>query len=60
MRRDVHTLCPYCGVACGLISGVLTRALYGLEDAFGRLPLHWMWWPAVGAVVVGLGDSEPE
>ncbi|MCJ2068053.1 chloride channel protein [Methylobacterium sp. J-030] len=47
--------CAALGLACGLISGVLTRALYALEDGFGRLPLHWMWWPALGAVVVGLG-----
>ncbi|MGH1588393.1 chloride channel protein [Methylobacterium phyllosphaerae] len=47
--------CAALGIACGLISGALTRALYALEDGFGRLPLHWMWWPALGAVVVGLG-----
>lgn len=47
--------CVLLGVACGLISGVLTRALYALEDGFGRLPIHWMWWPAIGALVVGLG-----
>ncbi len=43
------------GVAAGLLSSVLTTALYALEDAFERLPLHWMWWPALGGVVVGLG-----
>ena len=43
------------GVAIGLLSGLLTRLLYGIEDAFERLPLHWMWWPALGGVVVGLG-----
>ncbi|MCJ2086888.1 chloride channel protein [Methylobacterium sp. E-005] len=47
--------CAALGLACGLISGLLTRALYALEDGFGRLPVHWMWWPALGAVVVGLG-----
>ncbi|SFM20631.1 chloride channel protein [Methylobacterium pseudosasicola] len=47
--------CALLGVTCGLISGVLTRALYALEDGFGRLPIHWMWWPALGALVVGLG-----
>src|SRR3546814_15306065 len=29
--------------------------LYRIEDLFHRLPFHWMWWPAIGAVVVGLG-----
>lgn len=47
--------CAALGLACGLISCVLTRALYALEDGFGRLPIHWMWWPALGALVVGLG-----
>ncbi len=47
--------CALFGVACGLLSGVLTRLLYGLEDAYRRLPIHWMWWPALGAVGVGLG-----
>lgn len=47
--------CILLGVACGLLSGLLTRLLYGLEDAFRRLPVHWMWWPAIGAVVVGFG-----
>lgn len=26
-----------------------------MEDLFHRLPVHWMWWPALGAVVVALG-----
>ncbi len=43
----------------GLLAGVggclLTLLVYGVEDAFDRLPIHWMWWPALGAVVVGLG-----
>lgn len=47
--------CIALGIACGLLSGLLTRLLYGLEDGFRRLPVHWMWWPAIGAAVVGLG-----
>ena len=47
--------CAALGLASSLISGVLTRALYALEDGFGKIPLHWMWWPALGAVVVGFG-----
>jgi H+/Cl- antiporter ClcA len=43
------------GVCAGLLSGCLTRLVYALEDAFHRLPIHWMWWPALGAVVVGIG-----
>ena len=33
----------------------LTRAVYASEDAFSRLPIHWMWWPAIGGVVIGVG-----
>ncbi len=43
------------GLACGLLSGLLTRLVYGWEDGFLRLPLHWMWWPAIGGLAVGLG-----
>ncbi|WP_210528593.1 chloride channel protein [Rubellimicrobium arenae] len=43
------------GLLVGLLSVVLTAALYAIEDAFHRLPVHWMWWPALGAVAVGLG-----
>ena len=43
------------GVAGGLMAWVMTGAVYGAEDAFGRLPVHWLWWPAIGGVVVGVG-----
>ena len=42
------------GVAGGLVSGLLTLLVYGCEDAFEHLRLHWMWWPALGALVVGI------
>ncbi len=31
------------------------RIVYAAEDAFKKLPIHWMWWPAIGGVFVGLG-----
>jgi H+/Cl- antiporter ClcA/CBS domain-containing protein len=43
------------GVAVGLFSGLLTNLVYGFEDLFKKLPIHWMWWPAIGAVFVGIG-----
>jgi H+/Cl- antiporter ClcA/CBS domain-containing protein len=43
------------GVIGGVLAWVLTGAVYGAEDAFSRLPVHWMWWPAIGGVVVGVG-----
>ncbi|HEY2772572.1 MAG TPA: chloride channel protein [Candidatus Binatia bacterium] len=47
--------CVACGVIAGAASGLLTRAVYLFEDAFQRLPIHWMWWPAVGGLAIGLG-----
>jgi H+/Cl- antiporter ClcA len=48
------------GALVGLLSVEVTRLLYRIEDWFERLPIHWMWWPAIGAVVVGvLGWLEP-
>jgi len=43
------------GLAAGLGSGLLTTLVYACEDLFQRLPIHWMWWPALGAVAVGIG-----
>ncbi|MGV1789719.1 chloride channel protein [Rhizobium sp. A37_96] len=43
------------GIVSGLQSGLLTTLLYKIEDAFEKLPIHWMWWPALGGLVVGLG-----
>jgi CIC family chloride channel protein len=42
------------GALMGLVSIVVTRAVYAIEDAFERLPFHWMWWPALGAIAVGV------
>ena len=42
------------GVVAGLGSGLLTSLVYGCEDLFGKLPIHWMWWPAIGGIGVGL------
>jgi H+/Cl- antiporter ClcA len=43
------------GVLAGLASGLLTSLVYGFEDLFERLPIHWMWWPAIGGLFVGIG-----
>ncbi|WP_419249689.1 chloride channel protein [Sandaracinus amylolyticus] len=50
-----EALCAYVllGALLGLASVAITRALYAIEDGFERLPVHWMWWPAIGAVAVG-------
>ena len=43
------------GLITGLEAALLSFILYRIEDGFHRLPIHWMWWPAIGAVVVGIG-----
>ena len=43
------------GLITGFGSGLLTRLVYASEDFFAKLPIHWMWWPAIGGLIVGLG-----
>jgi len=43
------------GIVAGLASGLLTALVYACEDLFQKLPIHWMWWPAIGGLFVGLG-----
>ncbi len=47
--------CVIAGVLCGALSASLSISLYKVEDWFGKLPLHWMWWPAIGGLAVGIG-----
>jgi H+/Cl- antiporter ClcA/CBS domain-containing protein len=47
--------CVFAGLAAGALSALLTLGVYAAEDLFKRLPIHWMWWPAIGGVFVGLG-----
>jgi H+/Cl- antiporter ClcA/CBS domain-containing protein len=47
--------CVVCGILAGALSALLTWAVYAAEDAFAKLPIHWMWWPALGGLVIGLG-----
>ena len=43
------------GIAAGVASGLLTALVYFCEDIFTKLPIHWMWWPAIGGLFVGIG-----
>jgi CBS domain-containing protein len=47
--------CVLAGVSAGLLSWLLSTSLYKVEDLFRMLPIHWMWWPAIGGVAVGIG-----
>ena len=47
--------CVVAGLLAGALSVLLTVAVYASEDAFKHLPIHWMWWPAIGGLVIGIG-----
>ncbi|MFM0730965.1 chloride channel protein [Paraburkholderia sediminicola] len=47
--------CVIAGLLSGALASGLSAALYKTEDLFGKLPIHWMWWPALGGVIVGIG-----
>ena len=48
-------LCAGVGVVAGLQSAITTGGLYWVEELFEKLPIHWMWWPALAGIVVGVG-----
>jgi CIC family chloride channel protein len=47
--------CALVGILAGGLSALLTVSVYAAEDAFQRLPIHWMWWPALGGLAIGIG-----
>ena len=42
------------GIITGFLSVMVTKIVYYIEDGFEKLPIHWMWWPAIGGLVVGI------
>jgi len=53
---SLGSLCVYAliGIAVGVLAVGVTRAVYWIEDMFEHLPIHWMWWPALGGIAVGV------
>ena len=47
--------CVLVGLLAGGLAAVLSSAIYFFEDAFHHLPIHWMWWPAIGGLIIGIG-----
>jgi chloride channel protein, CIC family len=47
--------CVVAGLLAGGMSVVLTNGVYASEDAFQHVPIHWMWWPAIGGLAIGIG-----
>jgi len=52
---SVCALALVLGLVVGLAAAMLSRLMYGFEDMFEHLPVHWMWWPAIGGIGIGLG-----
>ncbi|HEV2212807.1 MAG TPA: chloride channel protein, partial [Gammaproteobacteria bacterium] len=44
-----------CGLLAAMFSALLTLSVYACEDLFRKLPIHWMWWPALGGIAVSIG-----
>ena len=42
------------GLICGLAAVGFSKLLYWVEDQFEKLPLDDMWWPAIGALGLGV------
>ena len=42
------------GIIAAFVAAGLSKAVHFFETMFEHLPIHWMWWPAIGGVVVGL------
>jgi len=47
--------CVLVGLLAGVLSALLTVSVYAAEDAFMKLSIHWMWWPMIGGLAIGLG-----
>lgn len=47
--------CALVGLLAGVLSALLTVSVYAAEDAFQHLKIHWMWWPAIGGLAIGIG-----
>ncbi|HEY7236118.1 MAG TPA: chloride channel protein [Gemmatimonadaceae bacterium] len=62
MQPNLGALSAYTiiGALIGVASVGVTRVVYWIEDLYEKLPIHWMWWPLVGAIFVGvIGYFEP-
>jgi H+/Cl- antiporter ClcA/CBS domain-containing protein len=55
LTPEVYALCVVAGCVGGVIAIGATGLVYFAEDMFHKLPIHWMWWPAIGGAVIGIG-----
>ncbi len=60
LTAGIDSLCVAAGLTGGALAIVATGLVYASEDLFHRLPIHWMWWPALGGLIIGAGGlAEP-
>ncbi|WP_263575560.1 chloride channel protein [Paenibacillus vietnamensis] len=55
MNAEGMGICLLFAIVGPAVAYILTKLIYGSEDLFSKLPLHWMYWPAIGGIVVGIG-----
>ncbi|HET9499025.1 MAG TPA: chloride channel protein [Marmoricola sp.] len=55
LTTTTYLLCVVSGVVSAVLAVIATVLVYASEDAFRRLPIHWMWWPAIGGLIIGIG-----
>lgn len=55
LDASMFFFCILAGLSAGILALVITRMVYAAEDGFARLPIHWMWWPAIGGIAIGIG-----
>ncbi|MFD7534627.1 chloride channel protein [Streptomyces sp. NPDC059819] len=55
LPTSAYGLCVVAGLAAGLLALAATWLVYFSEDLFAKLPFHWMWWPAIGGAIIGIG-----
>jgi CIC family chloride channel protein len=42
------------GFITGIAAVAVSKSVYAIEDIFEKIPIHWMWWPAIGAIAIGV------
>jgi H+/Cl- antiporter ClcA len=52
---NVYAFCLLSGIIAGVLALIATWLVYAAEDSFRKLPIHWMWWPAIGGLIIGVG-----
>ncbi len=55
LHVSTYLLCVVSGVVSAVLALIATALVYASEDAFHKLPIHWMWWPAIGGLIIGVG-----